>query len=231
VCACVCSGASDPQLAGNAAVSTALGQIADALANHAVKNLSSLDNVTVMIIRILIADPESEIPTSSRLEGWQWQEGSKKQYQAASSTPRSFGENDSVVNNKRNGPSSSNDSSGDIKSVPSGSGKGIASTAPLKLAGEDEGLDFLYTDPMFAPSPEKNGVETCFKRVPSLSSINSTATTATTASISSSDTKTTTKAADTKNGNSNSNNSKQGNNRNKGEEEDDLAFLLDDNNF
>ena len=42
------------------------------MAQHAVKDLSSLDNVTVMIIRITVASPHIPLPEEHPLEGWQW---------------------------------------------------------------------------------------------------------------------------------------------------------------
>ncbi len=55
-----------------AATTAVLDQIGDQLANHAVKNLSSLDNVTVMIIRISIGTLNVVVPDTIQLEGWQW---------------------------------------------------------------------------------------------------------------------------------------------------------------
>ncbi len=50
-----------------------LNRLSDVLANHAVKNLASLDNVTVMVVRISFGNAYGDVDESLPLEGHQWE--------------------------------------------------------------------------------------------------------------------------------------------------------------
>jgi serine/threonine protein phosphatase PrpC len=142
------NGATDMKLVGSEAVSGALSQIADLLANHAVKNLASLDNVTVMIIRVLIGEPGAEVPVSGRLEGWQWEAQGKGNSKKPDITGTVFSEVLGKSMESCSGKSSGiNGSTHSNASTSSGNSKVLLEDA--------DNLDFLYNDPVFAASPGK----------------------------------------------------------------------------